>query len=181
MSDQQIGKKEEELIGLDYFLEAYEFATGVQLNYTPCVSHSERPDFVCQTPTAELVGVELTKVMMPPLIPLGDCTQLCMYDVSEALFAAVEEKDAKRRSVDWKLPNNTILILQVFGIDVDELADYLLDADLRQDFHGFGFREIWISNHGSVEAYGGVTLFGLYPDKWWGPHERWNQWAKPYG
>ena len=78
MSDQQIGTKEEEGIALGYFLEAYEFATGVHL-HLPLLSHSERPDFVCQAPTGELVGVEITKVMMPPLIPLSDSTQLYDY------------------------------------------------------------------------------------------------------
>lgn len=180
MSDQQVGKKEEELIALAYFLDAYEYTTGVHLDYTPIVSQSERPDFVCQAPTGEPVGIEITEVIVQRNA-VADSTQLCMYDVSEALFAAAEEKDAKRRSPGWRLPNNTILVLQVFGTDVDELADYLLATDLPEDFNGFGFREIWISNHGSVEAYGGVTLFGLYPNKWWGAHARWNQWAKPYG
>jgi hypothetical protein len=182
MSYQQIGKKEEEGIALGYFLEAYEFATGVQLKYTPLVSHSERPDFVCQAPTGELVGVEITKVMMPPLIPLADSTQQHQYkyEACKALCTVVEEKETKRRSPDWKIPNNSILVLQIFDTDY-ELAAFLLDAYLRQDFQGFGFREIWIANHASVEPYGGVTLFGLYPEQWWGPHERWNQWAKPYG
>jgi hypothetical protein len=181
MSDQQIGRKEEEGIALAYFLEAYQFTTGVHL-HPPLLSHSERPDFVCQAPTGELVGVEITKVMMPPLIPLSDSTQVYdyKYQASEALFAAVEEKETKRRSPDWKIPHNTILVLQIFDTD-DELAAFLLGADLRQDFQGFGFREIWIANHASVEAYGGVTLFGLYPEQWWGRYERWNQWAKPYG
>ena len=186
MSDQEIGKKEEERIALDYFIEAYEFTTGVQLHYVPFVSDSERPDFVCQTPTGELIGVEITKVMVRPnvkgeLIALGESTQLGAYEATEAIFAAVEEKEMKRRSPGWSLPDNTILVLQVLDTNVDELEGFLLDADLRKDFQGFGFHEIWIANHGSVEAYRGVTLFGLYPEQWWGLHERWNQWEKPYG
>ncbi len=186
MSDQEIGKKEEERTALDYFLEAYEFATGITLRYVPFASDSERPDFVCQALTGELVGIEVTKVMVRPdikgeLIALGEFTTLEPYEASEAIFNAIEQKEAKRCSPDWKLPDNTILVLQVLDTDVDALETFLVNTDLRDDFHDFGFREIWIANFDSVEAYGGATLFGLYPKQWWGPHKRWNQSAKPYG
>lgn len=185
-SDQEIGKKEGERIALDYFLDAYEFTTGIRLGYIPIASDSERPDFVCETPSGDIVGVEITKVMVRPnikgeLVALGDAPRLGAYEASEAIFAAVEEKEAKRQSPDWKLPDNTILVLQVFDTDVQEFEAFLRNADLRGDFNAFGFREIWVANHDSVEAYGGVTLFGLHPAKWWGPHERWNHSAKPYG
>lgn len=171
---------------LDYFLSAYEFTTGVLLNYSPGASDNERPDFVCQAPDGELVGLEVTKVVLPPnvkrrLTTVGETTQLEAYHASEIIFSLVEKKDLKRRSPSWHLPENTILVIQVLDTDVDELETFLVDAELREDFRGFGFREIWIANFCSVEPYRSVTLFGLYPEKWWGPHERWNQGEKPYG
>ncbi len=183
MSDQEIGKKEEERNALNLFLEAYEFTTQVSLQV---VADGEPPDFICRRPEGALVGIEFTKVMVRPdvctelLIP-GNRAGLEPYEASEAIYATIEEKDAKRQGPDWRLPDPAILVIQVMDTGVEELEAFFRDADIKDDFKGFGFKEIWIANHASVEAYRGVTLFGLFPDEWWGPHERWNQWEKPYG
>ncbi|HXM80759.1 MAG TPA: hypothetical protein VN929_02410 [Burkholderiales bacterium] len=186
MSDLEIGKKEEERIALDYFLDAYAFTTGAQLEYIPFASDGERPDFLCRTAAGEVIGVEITRVMVRPhikgeLIALGASTRLNALAASEAVFAVVEEKDRKRRSLGWRLPENTILVIHVLDTDVDELGALYASANLHDDFADFGFREIWIADCGSIEAYGGVTLIGLHPEQWWGPHERWNHFQKPYG
>lgn len=174
MSDQQIGKKEEERTALDLFLEAYEFTTGVALQRN---ADGERPDFICRKADGSLVGIEFTKVMAHPDYDAG----LVAYEASEAIYAAIEEKDVKRQAPDWRFPEAAILVIQVMDTDVAELEVFFAHADIEDDFKHFGFMEIWIANYASVDAYRGVTLFGLFPGQWWGPHERWNQWEKPYG
>lgn len=186
VNDQVIGKKELERESLGYFLEAYEFTTGIRLEYFPLASDWERPDFVCRTPGGEFVGVEITSVMVRPnvksdLIALSESTTLDAFTASEAVFMTIEEKERKRLSPGWTLPDSTILVIEVFDTDVEELEEFLVDVDLKDDLRGFGFMEIWIANRGTVEPYGGATLFGLFPEKWWGPHECWNHWSKPYG
>ncbi|MDO9559168.1 MAG: hypothetical protein Q7I89_05715 [Syntrophales bacterium] len=173
-------------MALEYFIEAYKFATGTKLLYIPFVSDSERPDFVCQTPVGDLVGVEITEVMMcwkikEEISALGESDHLTAYQASEIIIDSIRKKEEKRSSPNWKFPDNLILFIQVLDIEVDELEKFLLSADLRKDFHGYGFREIWIANFDSVATYRSVTLFGLYPEQIWGPHDRWNQWEKPYG
>jgi len=76
---------------------------------------------------------------------------------------------------------NTILVIQVLDTDIDELGAFYASVNLHDDFAEFGFQEIWVADCGSIEAYGGVTLIGLHPEQWWGPHERWNHFQKPYG
>lgn len=186
MSDLELGKKEEERIALDYFLDAYAFTTGNELEYTPLASDSERPDFICRSESGELVGVEITRVMVQPdvrseLVALGISRQLDGFQASEAVFAAIEEKDRKRCSPGWRLAEDTILVIQVLDTEVDALGAFYSGANIYGDYADFGFREIWIADCASIEAYGGVTLIGLHPPKWWGPHERWNHFQKPYG
>lgn len=174
MSDQEIGKKEEERIAFELFREAYQFTTGVHFEV---LADGERFDFICQRPDGSLVGIEFTKVMARPDYGAG----LGAYEASEAIYAAIEEKDVKRQARGWRLPEAAILVIQVMDTDVEELEAFFAHADIEDDFKGFGFTEIWIANHTSIEAYRGVTLFGLFPGHWWGPHERWNHWEKPYG
>ncbi len=54
MSDKELGKKIVEKEDLDYFLHAYELVTGEELSSRP----HERPDFICERPTGEEVGIE---------------------------------------------------------------------------------------------------------------------------
>ncbi|OGW05404.1 MAG: hypothetical protein A2Z59_03695 [Nitrospinae bacterium RIFCSPLOWO2_02_39_17] len=69
MSDKELGKKMVERTELEYFLDAYKYATGQRLELV--YSH-EKPDFICNRPHGMLVGVELTQVMRDPRDALWD-------------------------------------------------------------------------------------------------------------
>ena len=62
MSDQDIGKKMYEEHDLEYFIDAYKYATGEELII---VSRSEKPDFVCER-NGQQIGVELSKIIRDP-------------------------------------------------------------------------------------------------------------------
>ncbi|MFQ5898889.1 MAG: hypothetical protein ACE5JN_11675, partial [Candidatus Methylomirabilia bacterium] len=133
MSDQEIGKKKEERIAFELFREAYEFTTDVRLEV---LVDGERPDFICRRPDGSLVGVEFTKVMARPSYGAG----LGAYEASEAIYAAIEEKDMRRQAPDWRLPEASILVIQVMDTEVEELEAFFADANIKDDFKGFGFR-----------------------------------------
>lgn len=182
MSDQQIGKKEVERVGLDYFIDAYESVTGEQL----CViSSSESPDFICARANGQNVGVELTEVRRGLWDALWDRILDRKYEADaqetlDRIFGLVHDKD-KRRSKnygDWA--DKTILVLQLCDCSLWSLRHYLTE-DIREDFSGYGFVEIWLADYTEVDAYRDVELFGLAPAKWWGYHQRDNPYRKPYG
>ncbi|MCG6538254.1 MAG: hypothetical protein L7F78_26940, partial [Syntrophales bacterium LBB04] len=72
-----------------------------------------------------------------------------------------------------------ILVLQLMDGTLNQLRVVL--ADLQDDFTSHGFSEIWIADYSGLEPYGNIELYGLFPMKWWGYHERpWPD-RKPYG
>ncbi|HIJ53225.1 MAG TPA: hypothetical protein HPP66_08735 [Planctomycetes bacterium] len=181
MSDQQMGKKEEERIGLDYFIDAYKLVTGEQLTE---LGSFESPDFICARATGQQIGVELTEVRRGLWEALWDRILDRKYeadaqDTLDRIFALIEKKDKTRSTNYGNWADKTILVLQLRDCSVWSLRPFL--DDIREDFSGYGFVEIWLADYTEIEAYGDVELFGLVPSKWWGYHRRENPYRKPYG
>src|SRR3989304_4110895 len=98
LSDKELGKKMVERTELEYFLDAYKYATGQRLELV--YSH-EKPDFICNQPHGMLVGVELTQVMRDPRDALWDTIikkkeEMNPYDAVEILYSLLEKKDISR-------------------------------------------------------------------------------------
>ena len=181
MSDQQMGKKEFERIALDYFIDAYEWVTGEQITE---LSSSESPDFICARATGQQIGVELTEVRRGLWEALWDRILDRKYEADpqetmERIFQLLEDKDKKRSKNYGNWADKTILVLQLRDCSLCSLRLFL--DDIREDFSGYGFVEIWLADYTEIEAYGDVELFGLIPAKWWGYHRRENPCRKPYG
>jgi hypothetical protein len=58
MPDSNIGKKMVEEEQLHHFLAAYEAVCGDHLTV---ISNGERPDFICQRSSGDIVGIELAR------------------------------------------------------------------------------------------------------------------------
>lgn len=181
MSDQQIGKKEVERSELYYFLDSYERATGDK--FTELAS-GECPDFICARSNGEEVGVELVRVMRDPEEAQFDGIvnkkfQADPQETLDRIFDLLDDKDKKRSNKYGRWANKTILVLQLLDCSILSLQSLL--SDVKSDFAGYGFVEIWIADYTGVEAYRDIELFGLVPVKWWGYHQRQNPYRKPYG
>jgi hypothetical protein len=180
MSDQEIGKKEGERIDLYPFLDAYQWATGEQL----LVSHGgESPDFICTRPSGREVGIEMTMVMRDPRDAfweriLDRKEEMETFEVLEEIQKLIERKQKVRRSRYTENVENTILVLQIVDSSLDSLM-FILE-DLKGEFDGHGFCEVWLADYSGREAYGDIELFCLFPHEQWGFYQRpWS--GKPYG
>jgi hypothetical protein len=170
-------KKMAEEIDLGYFLAAYAQATRRTLR---CLESSERPDFICAKSDRSTVGLELVRVTRDPESRWADEVffRRDHMDPGEALWRvseAIAVKESKRQQSDWKLKENSILVIQTMDCPLT-----LLDSELEPElFRGHGFGEVWLADYSELEAYGTVGLFCLYPTDLWGwyPSER----GKPYG
>ena len=164
MSDQDVGKRKVEEEQVEQFIEEYTRATGSALKV---VKKSERPDFICVRDSGEKVGLELTWV---------PTTQ---DDVVHDLYKSIFVKEEKRIAPpDWTLRDATILVLMLTEATVGDITERERSIP-RSDFTYTGFVEIWAADYGSLNIYGFVDLFGLFPDSWWGHHRK--QYPKPYG
>lgn len=181
MSDSNIGKKLVEEGDLRLFLEAYDYVTGDSL----CVQPSERPDFIGWRSNGDAVGIEITSIVQDPgnvyrktVIP--DERHMDPWSVLDSAWARIQEKDQKRAKPGWQHPEHTILVLRLNEARLRDIK-WVFDPSVKHDYTSFGFEEIWIADFCDVEAYGDVELFGLYPFKWWGYHERFEPGRKPFG
>jgi hypothetical protein len=182
MSDQEIGKKEVERSDLYYFLAAYEYVTGQRL--AEICAH-ECPDFICARPSSGKLGVELARIMRDPEQAHFEriLCRMAEADPQETLdrvFSVLDKKDDTRSKNYGCWTYRTILVLQLLDCPVRALQ-LLLSDDMKQDFAGYGFVEIWLADYTAIDAYGDIELFGLAPLRWWGHHERRNPYRKPYG
>jgi hypothetical protein len=74
----------------------------------------------------------------------------------------------------------TILVLQLVDGSLSRGFKWMLEG-LGDDFADHGFAEVYLADHSSVDAYGDIELFGVYPQTHWGFHQRpWPD-RKPYG
>jgi len=182
MSDQQMGKKEVERIGLDHFINSYEWVTGEGLTE---IGSSESPDFICARASGQQIGVELTEVRRGLWEALWDRILERKYEADgqatlDRIFELLQNKDKKRSRNYGEWANKTILVLQLCDCSILSLQPFLTD-DIRNDFAAYGFLEIWLGDYTGIEAYGDIELFGLVPAKYWGYHQRENPYRKPYG
>lgn len=181
MSDQELGKKLVEGMELDPFLEAYEWTTKSALSI---VESGENPDFICARATGGIIGVELTKVMRRRDIArweriLDRKEEMAPYDMLMELQPLLEQKEEARKTRYVGRVPQTMLVLQLVDGSLDVLQ-HLLDG-MNDEFKDHGFAEVWLADYSGLEAYGDIELFGLFPDQWWGYHQRpWPD-GKPYG
>ena len=181
MSDQQIGRKEVEREELYPFLKMYEWVTGESLSL---VESGENPDFVCKRPDGSKVGIELSKVTRDPhdifwQRVLDRKNEIDAYDATECIHHLIQKKEEARSSRYVSRVKDNLLVLQLVDGSIDSIK-WIFDG-LQADFTNHGFLEIWLVDYSGYEAYGDIELFGLYPERWWGYHQRpWPN-RKPYG
>jgi hypothetical protein len=181
MSDQEIGKKEVERKELYPFLDAYEWVASEHLSLVEC---GESPDFICKRPDGSDIGVELTKVTREPDIIFGESVldqkeEIDPYEALEYIHYLIEKKEKARTAHYITRVKENILVLQLVDGSLDALRG-VIDG-LQADFTDHGFSEIWLADYSGLEAYGDIELFGLYPVRIWGYHQRpWPD-RKPYG
>ncbi len=174
-------RKENEYEALTYFLDAYESITGetfVVLEVT------ERPDFICKHNSGREAGIELVKVRRghPNDIFWDRSVERREFMLPECALEMIQmvgvDKERKRNQPDWRLPEATILLIELWDIP---LAHIQLDITPQTlpDLYSTGFAEIWLADFTGLEAYDNVELFCIRPEEWAGYHSRGFQ--KPYG
>jgi len=181
MSDQEIGKKEVELYELYPFLEAYKWATRQSLSL---IESGENPDFLCARQDGGVVGVELTKVTRDPRDiflekVLNRKKEIDPYETQEYIHHLIEKKETARVARYSLRIEDNILVLQLVDGSLDSLK-WILE-ELEGDFADHGFSEIWLADYSGLKAYRDIELFGLYPKRWCGYHQRPRPDRKPYG
>ena len=160
--------KDQEREFLQLFISARESATRERLEI---IRSSEAPDFFCATPNGMIVGVEHTKIAYAEEINgiMGirqEDRQIDNFELFWATHVAVSKKAQKRQRPHWQTPDSTILVLDM--VQGYRIQDWPNDSSLSDEFADFGFLEIWLSDHSSIEAFGEVTLLGVYPPSIWG-------------
>jgi hypothetical protein len=128
----------------------------------------ETPDFVREREDGQQVCIELTKIIAHPETrqyhrlfgsgPLG-----CTGVINSGIFKAVSEMAEKLRKGAWTSAQ-TILAIQLFGNPLTETHRALEQID-RHEYDDAGFAEIWIADHSTIDAFGCVELFGIYPER----------------
>ncbi|MBI2435855.1 MAG: hypothetical protein HYV26_23620 [Candidatus Hydrogenedentes bacterium] len=174
MSDNEFSKKECEAMQLDFFLPEYTFATGHHLTYHPYCSRSEAPDFICWDEAGPRIGIELTRLQIPPryVEPLNDT------DSGLSALSAVHNSCARKAGLGGK----TILVLQVhdgFESLISELCS--VEPVEPNKFDEYGLMEIWLADYSKVEAFGSVELFCIAPTHLYGHYIPSFDGCKPYG
>ena len=180
-SDRERTKKETEREALLLFLDAYVQVTGQPLDI---IEDGENPDFICIRPSGSEVGVELVQITIGPIQMhwegvFNGTTELEPFVAQELIYTNITRKEDARAKRYVHRVKTCILILQLIDTSLYAIQ-HTLDG-LQDDFMDHGFTEIWISDYSSLDAYGNVELYGLYPRKYWGLHERPNHDSKPYG
>jgi hypothetical protein len=181
MSDKDLGKKLVEEEQLFQFLEAYQIVTGESL---AIICRGESPDFICERPSGQVVGIELARSPHDHDMVVydriwGDRTKP-NFDLIASVTAIIAEKEQKRVSPHWRTPQSTILAIQLLDYTFESFR-WFNDASFADDFCDTEFLEIWLADHSTIEAYGQVRLIGLHPPRWWGTHFQPALEGKPYG
>jgi hypothetical protein len=163
-------------------LEAYEEVTGEALEV---IDGGERPDFIAVRPGGEQVGIELTQPhhdyelakwdkVLRIVRPMND-----LYLLGD-IHSIIAQKAVKRASADWRLPTNTILVVQLNDYSFLFQQSFAHEC-LAENYQDYGFAEIWLPDHTELDAFGAVRLIGLYPESIWGLHHQASFLQKPYG
>ena len=181
MSDQNMGKKMVEGVGLEQFLDAYAVVTGTPM---AVVSSGESPDFICARPNGKQVGIELARSSHDYHSAKWDKMMedrvMSARDLLDAVNITIEQKRRKIKSAHWRTPYCTILVVQLLDYTFDSLA-WTKERSLSNDYARMGFLEIWIADYSTLEAFDEVRLTGLYPPEFWGCHDQPALKGKPYG
>src|SRR5437867_8992017 len=124
MSDQYMGQKMVEDEHLGDFLEAYEEVTGEVLTV---LEGGESPDFICERPTGQCVGVELTRPHHDYETAKWDrCWAVSRamnnFDLLDAVHGIVAKKARRRARAGWRLPSSTILVVQLIDYTFSSLT-----------------------------------------------------------
>lgn len=106
--------------------------------------------------------------------------EMSVSDASDRIKQAVYDKDRKRTSKGWAFTNDTILIVQVFGVNIRDVWHYW-DETILDELRETGFVEIWLSDHAPVEPFGTVEIAGIKTEGCDGIHQHSMFGAKPYG
>ncbi|MGD0020908.1 MAG: hypothetical protein ABSC54_01255 [Smithellaceae bacterium] len=181
MSDQEIGKKLVERSELELFIDAYEWITGGALSI---IEADESPDFICERPDGSRVGVELTKITRDKNVIFAEKVldrkyEIDAYEASDYIHYLLERKEENRATNYVLKVAKNILVLQLVDGTLDNIM-WVFDG-LQNDFVDHGFEEVWLADYSGYKAYGDIELFGLYPECWWGYHQRPCPYRKPYG
>jgi hypothetical protein len=83
---------------------------------------------------------------------------------------AIAKKEAKRKKAHWRLPERTILVLDL--VDRSLIGHWPEDPVPTDELGTTGFIEVWISDHSSIETHGEVAAIGLFPKDIWGSKDR---------
>ena len=130
MSDQQMGKKENERIALCYFIDAYQWVTGEHLTE---LGSSESPDFICARATGQEIGVELTEVRRGLWDALWDRILDRKYEADaqvtlDRIFELVQDKDRKRSMNYGNWADKTILVLQLCDCSLYSILEHVCNS-----------------------------------------------------
>ena len=176
---------EEFLLGA--FLSARKHVTGEELEV---VRKGESPDFVVKRGSGSYAGVEITQVFLNPPDPKAPGFGYDWdrdFDVFDEAWRLIAQKSEKMQhpGSGWSYRKQTILAACVVDVPLYELRYGLDDGALPlKDCYLSGFREIWLCgvDGDDLDAYGGdIQLYGLFPKKYRGFHERIYPFRKPYG
>lgn len=175
-------KKDSESNNLNYFIESYNALTGIDIQI---YKQSERPDFICQFPKDEKVGIELTKIIRDPRDKQWDMILnrrefIHAEDAISMILDQIFDKNKKLQENDWCLPNNTILVIELYAISLSDIFP-VLTVDNFSDVFSLNFKEIWLGDYTQVEPFNCIDLFCIAPAKMFGTYTKFNQFKKPYG
>ncbi len=180
-SDAEIGKKEHELDALLPFLDAYAVITGQRLQI---VDSCENPDFICLRPDGSITGVELARITRGPIEAHWDRVLhgkgvFDPYVAQALIFNLLERKEVARSERYIERVAKCVLVLPLEEGTLSNVC-HALDG-LQEYFTPHGFSEVWVADYTGMDGYGSVELYGLYPARYWGFHQRPNWDTKPYG
>ena len=100
-------------------------------------------------------------------------------EVLEYMQYLLEKKEKARSARYSSRVKDNILVLQIIDASLDSFMGRL--DGLEGDFTDYGFIEIWLADYSGFDAYGDIELFCLYPESYWGWHQRPNIGRKPFG
>jgi hypothetical protein len=165
------------------FASAYRRATGITLTV---VSRPDPPDFICELPNGEIVGVELTQIRRSPDNAFWDRVLDYMdfmdpYDAFVEVGRLLDQKGKKLPQFPTADDTN-ILVLISCEAEFDVLLRLLQDLPL-SDLEESGFDEVWLGEYAGVRqgAHREIELFGLYPEEFREVTGRPGYDQKPYG
>lgn len=176
-----ICKKELEREVLEYFNPIYKIVTH---DFLEVIEESERPDFICKRKNGELVGVEIVQARRghPDDIffekVINKNINMSPDKAIDIIQTLIYEKEQKRKTLNWQLPDNTILIVQLKESPLWEIAEAMTE-DFFPDLPSYGFCEIWLADFSKIDAFNNIELSCLYPQNLSGYYKRPMQ--KPYG